>query len=85
MAGREMEQVLERKRRSLKRWALVLGVLVVLIFLGLGASTAKGETVTGIYTVAVADGKLTVRLHDLGGDDPYATVIAIEIMDASAP
>ena len=30
------EQVLERKRRSLKRWAMVLGVLVVLIFLGLG-------------------------------------------------
>jgi predicted Fe-Mo cluster-binding NifX family protein len=30
------EEVLDRKRRSLKRWAVVLGVLVILIFIGLG-------------------------------------------------
>ena len=45
---------------------------------------SKGETATGVYTVAVTDGGLTVRLHDLGGDDVNVAVIALEIMDASA-
>ena len=48
-------------------------------------TTAKGETATGVYTVAVTDGTLTVRLHDLGGDDVNVAVNAIEIIDVTAP
>ena len=48
-------------------------------------TTAKGETATGVYTVGVADGGLTIRLHDLGGDDVNVTVVAIEITDVTAP
>jgi len=48
-------------------------------------TTAKGESATGVYTVAVTDGGLTVRLHDLGGEDVNVTVVAIEITDVTAP
>jgi len=48
-------------------------------------TTAKGESATGVYTVAVTDGGLTVRLHDLGGEDVNVTVVAIEITDVSGP
>jgi len=36
MTPREQEAVLERKKRSLRRWTMALAIMVVLIFIGLG-------------------------------------------------
>ena len=47
-------------------------------------TTAAGQFVTRTYLVTVTDGRLEVRLKDLGGADPLAVIDALEI-DKVAP
>ena len=42
-------------------------------------STAVGETATRTYTVTVADGRLTLRLRDLGGSNPWAVIAGLAV------
>ena len=44
-------------------------------------NTAAGEFVTRTDLVEVADGRLTVKLIDRGGDDPLAVIAGLELRD----
>ncbi|HEX6984284.1 MAG TPA: fibronectin type III domain-containing protein, partial [Planctomycetaceae bacterium] len=46
-------------------------------------TAAKGQFVTRTFTVAVADGQLTLRLDDLGGADPNAVVNALTVEEVA--
>ncbi len=45
-------------------------------------TTATGEVAARVFRVAVIDGRLTVRIADLGGADPNAVVNGLEIVPA---
>lgn len=45
-------------------------------------STAAGEFVVNTYRTGVSDGQLTLRLHDLGGSDPWVMINAMDVVFA---
>ena len=47
-------------------------------------SVAAGQVYTKTYTVSVSDGQLTLRLKDLGGNDPSTVINGLEIGDSTA-
>jgi YD repeat-containing protein len=47
-------------------------------------TTAANQVLARTYTVSVADGKLTLRLKDLGGTDANATILGLDIVPRTA-
>jgi fibronectin type 3 domain-containing protein len=48
-------------------------------------TTAAGQWATRTYAVTVNDGQLTLRLRDLGGNDPNAVLNALDVVPGTAP
>jgi fibronectin type 3 domain-containing protein len=48
-------------------------------------TTAGGQFVVRTYRATVADGRLTLRLRDAGGNDPFAVISALVVARVDAP
>ncbi|MBX6316580.1 MAG: choice-of-anchor D domain-containing protein [Isosphaeraceae bacterium] len=45
-------------------------------------SAAAGQMVTKTYPVTISTGQLVLRLQDLGGSDPFATIASLEVVSS---